>query len=556
MLKEMSIQNFAIIDKMQIKFNTGITVITGETGAGKSILIDALSILLGDRASGEFIRQGKDSFIINAVFDIKDNLELKNFLIEKNIDIEDELFLSRSFNIAGKTNVLINGQSMPLKILRELGVFLADIHGQYANQALLNKSTHHELIDGYNATISTAYSNCLNAYKVYKKIKAELKQSVDESLERAREMDILQYQIEDITSAQLIIGEDEKIAEEIKRFDNFERLNNVCRGAYNTIQNGKQPIIDILNQIRIDIKDLVKYDEALNELSELFNGVYFQLDESTHILSNYIDGISYDEERYKFCQERDSLLYNLKKKYGETIADVISFGEKAQERLEYLEKINNNKAQLELALAKAIENLDLKLLELQKQRSIVNVEISNKLKLVLNDLGLEKAQIKFLIENSENYNSLGADNIELVFAPNIGEGFKPLVKIASGGELSRIALALSTVVEKFKNHLIVFDEIDVGISGEIAIKVAEKIKNISNFEQVICITHMPQTVAIADQHYHLTKTEVDNRTVSSLKVFNSDEHLKYMAQMISGQNESEAAIVAAQDLIKYFNGRM
>ena len=554
MLTQMSIRNFALIEQMNISFNDGITIFTGETGAGKSILMDAFSILLGERASSEFIRHGKDSFVIDGIFDIADHQSIQELLESKNIMVEEgELILSRSFNRNGKSTILANDQPIPLKALKEIGQHLADIHGQYSNQRLLDADTHHEYLDTYNIEGQIAYKAYLDAYKVYKQAKQDVDHLQENMSERARELDMLRYQIDEIEEAGLAIGEDVSIAEELKRLDSFEHIDKVLGSCYDAFYNGRQPLLDTINSIKVEVNDLVKYDSELKEVSEMVDSAYFQLEEAAQSLDRYRDTISYDEERYKYCQDRDTLLYGLKKKYGETIEEILAYEEKAQARLEELESLVFAQDELEARLYKAQKVAEEALTVLHDIRQKNAKAIASALHQELVDLGMPKGDIKFHIEDGEGLSPLGAKSIELLFSANKGEQLLPLHKVASGGELARIALAFKSVFRTDTFKTMVFDEIDVGISGDIALKVAEKILHLSKTNQVFCITHLPQTASIAKQHYHLSKIEQDDRTVSTLSVLNEDERVTQIASMMSGRGMSSTALAAAKELIAHFN---
>ena len=554
MLTQMSIRNFALIEQMNISFKDGITIFTGETGAGKSILMDAFSILLGERASSEFIRHGKDSFVIDGIFDIANHQSLLDVLESKNIIVEDnQLILSRSFNKSGKSIILANDQPIPLKALKEIGLLLADIHGQYSNQKLLNPDSHHEYLDGYNQAGIKAYKEYKIAYKEYKEAKQALDNLSEHMAERARELDMLRFQIDEIEDAGLQIGEDEAIAEELKRLDSFDHIDKVLGSCYDAFYDGRHPLLDTVNAIKVEVNDLVKYDEEVKEISELVNSAYFQLEEAAQSLDRYRDSISYDEERYAYCQDRDSIIYGLKKKYGDTVQDILNYENKAQQRLEELESEVCEQDQLEeqLQAKEKVAKTALQALITIRQK---NAEIiAKQLQSEIIDLGMEKGDIRFFIDESEELLPLGAKSIELLFTANKGEQLLPLHKVASGGELARIALALKSVFRTDNHKTLVFDEIDVGISGDIALKVAEKILALSKTNQVFCITHLPQTASIAKQHYHLSKQEQEGRTISTLSELSEDERLSQIASMMSGKRMSHTALAAAQELIDHFH---
>ena len=554
MLTQMSIRNFALIEQMNISFNDGITIFTGETGAGKSILMDAFSILLGERASSEFIRHGKDSFVIDGIFDIAHHQSIQELLESKNIMVEEgQLILSRSFNRNGKSSILANDQPIPLKALKEIGQYLADIHGQYSNQRLLDADTHHEYLDTFNQDGKTAYKAYIEAYKVYKQAKQEVDNLQENMSERARELDMLRYQIDEIEDAGLSIGEDISIAEELKRLDSFEHIDKVLGSCYDAFYNGRQPLLDTINSIKVEVNDLVKYDAELKEVSEMVDSAYFQLEEAAQSLDRYRDTISYDEERYKYCQDRDTTIYGLKKKYGDSVEEILAYEEKAQARLEELEGLVFAQDELEARLEEAKKVAEEALSVLHKVRLKNAKVIATALHQELVDLGMPKGDIQFHIEEGDELSSLGAKSIEMLFSANKGEQLLPLHKVASGGELARIALAFKSVFRSDAFKTMVFDEIDVGISGDIALKVAEKILNLSKTNQVFCITHLPQTASIAKQHYHLSKIEQDDRTISILAVLNEEERVTQIASMMSGRGMSTTALAAAKELIDHFN---
>ena len=554
MLTQMSIRNFALIEQMNISFNDGITIFTGETGAGKSILMDAFSILLGERASSEFIRHGKDSFVIDGIFDIAHHQSIQELLESKNIMVEEgQLILSRSFNRNGKSSILANDQPIPLKALKEIGQFLADIHGQYSNQRLLDADTHHEYLDTFNQDGKTAYKAYIEAYKVYKQAKQEVDNLQENMSERARELDMLRYQIDEIEDAGLSIGEDISIAEELKRLDSFEHIDKVLGSCYDAFYNGRQPLLDTINSIKVEVNDLVKYDAELKEVSEMVDSAYFQLEEAAQSLDRYRDTISYDEERYKYCQDRDTTIYGLKKKYGDSVEEILAYEEKAQARLEELEGLVFAQDELEARLEEAKTIAEEALTVLHKVRLKNAKVIATALHQELVDLGMPKGDIQFHIEEGDELSSLGAKSIEMLFSANKGEQLLPLHKVSSGGELARIALAFKSVFRSDTFKTMVFDEIDVGISGDIALKVAEKILNLSKTNQVFCITHLPQTASIAKQHYHLSKIEQDDRTISTLAVLNEEERVTQIASMMSGRGMSTTALAAAKELIDHFN---
>ena len=553
MLLRMGIKNFALIEHMQLEFSKGITIFTGETGSGKSILMDALSVLLGERASHEFIRHGKDSFLIEGVFEVSPQSSLRNILESKNIDMEDDtLILSRKFSATGKALILANDQVIPLKALREIGMHLADIHGQYSNQQLLVPDTHHLYLDTYNESAIQAFQAYSKAYEAYAKAKRTLEQLREDSAQRARELDMLRFQIEEIEEAQLQKGEDTAIAEELERLDNYERLQSTVTNCYEGIYSGRNPIIDGLHTVMSEVADLTKYDKEMESIAELLQSSYYQLEEAGQALDRYRDAISYDEERYYYLQERDTLLYNLKRKYGETIEDILAYEDRAQQRLEVLESDESEETTLVAELQSLETTARTELATLEKVRQRHHKEITDALHSNLAKLGMEKSRMEFAIEGTDTLTPLGATRIELLFSANTGEALLPLHKVASGGELARIALAFKSVFHRATEKTLVFDEIDVGISGDIALQVAKQILRLSDQNQVFCITHLPQTASVAKQHYHLHKQEEEGRTISKVTILSEEEHIGQIARMMSGQSFSETALQTAKEMIQYF----
>ena len=408
-------------------------------------------------------------------------------------------------------------------------------------------------MDTYNKEGQKAYKTYLDAYKVYKQAKQDVDHLQENMSERARELDMLRYQIDEIEEAGLTIGEDVSIAEELKRLDSFAHIDKVLGSCYDAFYNGRQPLLDTINSIKVEVNDLVKYDGELKEVSEMVDSAYFQLEEAAQSLDRYRDTISYDEERYKYCQDRDTTIYGLKKKYGETVEEILAYEEKAQARLEELEGLVFAQDELEARLEEAKKVAEEALTVLRDIRLKNAKVIANALHQELVDLGMPKGEIQFHIEDEDGLSALGAKSIELLFSANKGEQLLPLHKVASGGELARIALAFKSVFRSDTFKTMVFDEIDVGISGDIALKVAEKILHLSKTNQVFCITHLPQTASIAKQHYHLAKIEQDDRTVSTLSVLNEEERVTQIASMMSGRGMSSTALAAAKELIDHFN---
>ena len=363
---------------------------------------------------------------------------------------------------------------------------------------------------------------------------------------------MLRFQIDEIEDAQLQPNEDTSVSEELERLDNFEHLQSTISSCYDGIYSGRTPLIDGLNTVTSEVSDLVKYDKDMEEIAELLRSAYYQLEEAGQALDRYRDSISYDEERYFYLQERDTLIYNLKRKYGDTIEAILDYEERAQSRLEILESHESEESQLVERLIQLEQQAIKALGILTKVRHTHHKEITEALQQNLTNLGMPKAKLEFVMEGTDVLSSLGASRIELLFSANAGEALLPLYKVASGGELARIALAFKTVFNKATHKTLVFDEIDVGISGDIALQVAKQILQLSSENQVFCITHLPQTASVTKQHYHLHKVEESGRTVSKVTVLSEEEHITQIARMMSGQSFSDTALETAKEMIQYF----
>ena len=555
MLKTLSNWNFALIEHVQIDFDKGLNILTGETGAGKSILLGALGMVIGRRTNIDAIRSGCEFMRVEAVFTLDNNL-VKDFLTKYNILVEDDdLIITRQININGKNSVQINNCHTTMAILRQLGELLVDIHGQHANQALLKPIKQLSLIDMYDGdAIQKQKEVYLEKYYQWLQIKQKLADSKINTQEMAQRLDMLKWQINEIENAKLTLDEDEKLESEIKVLANAEKISLLTQDAYKLLyegENGKFAILSSLSQVRKDLENLAQYDENMAKVHQILDEAYFQIQDSADEIRNYGESIDYNPQKLDMMQSRLNDIDKLKRKYGNTIEEILNYLAKAKEELTYIENYDDNLAKLEQELsllAKDVSQEALILHEL-RQKSAKALEMA-----IMKELAsLSMADAKLVINltlNDDDFTENGADDVEILFSANLGEDLKSLAKIVSGGELSRIALALKTITAKKDDiDLMVFDEVDTGVGGKTAQMMAEKIARIALYRQVICITHLPQIAAMADAHFYISKETKNNKTFTTIDEINYDAKLAEIARMSSGIDLTQASLENAEEML-------
>lgn len=554
MLKTLSIWNFALIEHVQIDFDKGLNILTGETGAGKSILLGALGMVIGRRTNIDAIRSSCEFMRVEAVFTLDNNL-VKDFLTKYNILVEDDdLIITRQININGKNSVQINNCHTTMAILRQLGELLVDIHGQHANQALLKPIKQLSLIDMYDGdAIQKQKEAYLEKYYQWLQIKQKLADSKINTQEMAQRLDMLKWQINEIENAKLILDEDEKLESEIKVLANVEKISLLTQDAYKLLyegENGKFAILSSLSQVRKDLENLAQYDENMAKVHQILDEAYFQIQDSADEIRNYGESIDYNPQKLDMMQSRLNDIDKLKRKYGNTIEEILNYLAKAKEELTYIENYDDNLAKLEQELsllAKDVSQEALILHEL-RQKSAKALEMAIMKELV--SLSMADAKLVINLTLNNDFTENGADEVEILFSANLGEDLKSLAKIVSGGELSRIALALKTITAKKDDiDLMVFDEVDTGVGGKTAQMMAEKIARIALYRQVICITHLPQIAAMADAHFYISKETKNNKTFTTIDEINYDAKLAEIARMSSGIDLTQASLENAEEML-------
>jgi DNA repair protein RecN (Recombination protein N) len=535
MITTLHIQNIGIIDDLNVELGNGFNVFTGETGAGKTLIIDAINIISGGRFSKEMIRKGADfSFV-----------ELNLYLPGNELAIDDNIIVSREINLNGKNQCKINGRMVTVAELKEFMNSIIDIHGQNDNQKILNPKYHIKYLDNYGGEkIKANLDAYKELYKKYVEIKTVLKENLGDDKERQRELDLLQYQFDEIDKADLKINEEETLKEKSTLFQNSEKINNNLSEANEECDNA----IDLVNNAIKALDKISGIDEKYNQkLSEL-KSIYYEIDEFSRDIASLNDDVYFDEDERNEIEERLDLITSLKRKYGNSIEEILEYRDKIEadiNRINNLDETNDK-------LRKELQNIENKMEEYGKKLHEARVKISTELCEKINKelQELEMPNAKFYIEISDNkmFNKRGKDNIEFYISTNVGEDKKELAKTASGGEMSRIMLAIKTVFANTDNTpIMIFDEIDTGISGKAANSVGTKLKLIGKNHQVICITHQPSIAAKGDQNYYISKETKDDRTHTLIKHLKELEVLNEIARIASG-TISDISLAHAKEL--------
>ncbi len=551
MLKTLSIWNFALIEHIQIEFNRGLNILTGETGAGKSILLGALGMVIGHRSNLDVIRSNADFMRVEAVFSIMNEQAIKDFLLKNNILIEDDtLIITRQILASGRNIIQINNCHTTLAILRQLGEMLVDIHGQHANQALLKPQKQLNLIDEYdNGAINRQKAVYAQIYYHWLELKEKLAKSKTNTQEMAQRLDMLNWQINEIQNAKLEVDEDTKLEEQIKVLANAEKISLLSQNAYNLLYEGGN-ILSSLAQLRKDTESLAHYDENMAKVHQSVEDAYFQLQDSADEIRDFGEKIDYSPQKLDAMQSRMEEINKLRRKYGSSIEEILAYCEKAKDELSYIENYDANLAQLEQEVADLTQELKQEAATLHKLREQSAAKLTNDIITELKSLSMPDARMKINLWLSNDFSENGADDVEFLFSANLGEDMKLLQKIVSGGELSRIALAIKTITaQKDDVELMVFDEVDSGVGGKTAQMMAEKIARISRYRQVICITHLPQIAAMADAHFYIHKETKDNKTFTNITEIDYGARLAEIARMASGTELTQASMENAEEML-------
>ena len=565
MLKSLLVKDYALIEQINIEFDKGLNIITGETGAGKSILIDAMSLLLGERASNEVIRKGAAKSIVEGIFDIEGNKKVKKILEENEIEVFPELIMRREISARGSNRCFLNDTPVSLSVIKDVGNLLVDLHGQHEHQSLLRTETHIDFLDEFGS-LEVNFNNYKTLYDSLIKLDGELNSLKKKEMSIKEKKDFYAYQIKEIDAVSPEEDEEEKLNSDLNILENSEKLMELTSGIYEALYESENSVNDRLAKIENELLELNEIDKSFTEIKGDFETAKTLINEISKFIRDYNSRIDLDPDNLEAIRDRLGSLNLLKKKYGGTIKSVIEHRNKIGEEFDlaenYSERISDlekNISELRKKCGEAAENLS------QKRKTIAK-KIQKEVKDVLGDLGIpnsvfevkinqksaDKKTGNYIIVNGKpfEFNSSGYDEVEFFISTNQGEDTKPLAKVASGGEISRIMLALKTILAKNdKLPLLIFDEIDTGVSGRVAQKVGNSLKSLASFHQIISITHLPQIAGLADQHYAVEKKQIENRVISSIRKLKKEERIKEVAKLMSGEKVTEASLEGAKELM-------
>ena len=550
MLQALHVHNFALLEDAKADFTQGVNVFTGETGAGKSILIDAFGVVLGGRASADYVRSGTDGLWVQAVFDISGQKAIKELLKEQGLEAEDDLFLKRQISSAGKSKAFVNGVQVPLTFLRQLGARLVDIHGQHENQALLKAETPRVLTDAFGgAELSKAKAVYTEIYTEYVAVKKKLEKLLSDNEHQDLLLDRYSWEIKEITDAKLVVGEEESLEDEAKLLRNSEKIITSVNKAHSFLDSEKG-ILSRLALAKDELRYAARYDERLREFAEALDSSWITLDDCRSELSDYLSSSDFNEEYAAAVQERLDTIYRLQKKYGGTTEDVLEYLAATQVKQEELQNIADTIAATEKKLQDITKKLTQAAAVLTKERQRSAKVLGEQITKHIRDLAMPNGSFVIELTELDKFTAEGRDGLGFMFSANMGEPLNDLEKVASGGEISRIALAIKTVLMNQGDvPTMVFDEIDTGVGGVTAQRMAEKIAAISTVGQVLCITHLPQIAAFADNHIHIEKVSADGRTATVLTTLVQQARVEEIVRMTAGDNRSFAAYENAKQLL-------
>ncbi|MCI2815453.1 MULTISPECIES: DNA repair protein RecN [Staphylococcus] len=552
MLQNLSIKQFAIIDELEIQFSDGLTVLSGETGAGKSIIIDAIGQLIGMRASSDFVRHGEKKAIIEGIFDIDNSIEAISILSELGMDIdEDFLLVKREIFSSGKSICRLNNQTVTLQDLRKVMQELLDIHGQHETQSLLKQKYHLKLLDDYAEDkylkLKEQYQDIFRSYKQKQKELEEL-ESADQAL--LQRLDLMKFQYEELQEAQLKEDEEEQLESDINRIQNSEKLSIALNNAHMTLTDDNaitDRLYEFSNQLQV-INDILpnKYQKLKEEVDQF----YYTLEDAKHELYDDMTNTEFDEQVLNEAESRMNLLNNLKRKYGKDIPSLITYQSKLEHEISKIENYEESTAQLKEEINILKDRVYDKGQQLSKERRNVALELRDHIVAEIRNLQMKDANLEIAFQPLEEPNQDGIEFVEFLISPNKGEPLKSLNKVASGGELSRIMLALKSIFVKSRGQTaILFDEVDSGVSGQAAQKMAEKMQDIASYIQVICISHLPQVASMSDHHLLISKASDDSRTTTHVKELKNEERINEVARMISGAHVTDLTRENAKEMI-------
>jgi DNA repair protein RecN (Recombination protein N) len=563
MLKSFEVKDYALIEHISVEFGSGLNIITGETGAGKSILIDAMSLLLGERASTEVVRKGAEKSFVEGIFDVKGNKRVKSLLEQNDVEFNDELIIRREISLKGSNRCFINDTPVSLNLVKDIGNLLVDLHGQHEHQSLLYTETHIDYLDEFGD-----YQEQLHQYrKIYSELltkENELKELRAKESSVKEKKDFYSFQIKEIDNISPKEDEEESLVEELKILENSEKLAELTSEIYQLLYESDSSIQASFAKVKTLLQKLNEIDKSFSDVLNESESAQVQIQDVSSFVRNYNSKINLDQDEVEGKRERLGAINLLKKKYGGSVKSIIDYRKKIGEEFELAENFSGKINELSKNIFELRKNAGSLAKSLSKQRGQASKLVKKGIEESLKELGIQEPQFKTEIINAQAENdsgvfldgkyfrttSKGIDEVEFFISTNPGEDLKPLAKVASGGEVSRIMLSLkSTLAKNDKLPLLIFDEIDVGVSGRIAQKVGKALKSLSAYHQVISITHLPQIASQANHHFSIEKVTQNERVVSSIKKLPVSERITEIARLLSGEKITQASLKSARELI-------
>ncbi len=558
MLSLLKIKNIALIDELQLEFSTGLNLLTGETGSGKSIIVDSLGALTGERVSSDLIKEGAANAQIEGLFNVAANADLHQLFFEGGIEADDapetEIIVRRELAATGRNRIFVNNQSVTQNFLKKIGAFLVDIHGQGEQATLFNPATHLEMLDEY-ANLQNQRKTVAEKYRELARIQKEIANLREDEAQKFQLLDILKFQVEEIGKANLKPEEDTNLEEEKRRLSNVEKLSTLSDESYLLLYENEEATVTTLEKVVKRVSELAEYDASFGEYSESLQTAQAVLEDLAFAVRDFRGSLEFSPERLEEIESRLAEIARLKRKYGGTIETVLAHFAESEERLKNIETADLREEELRRELQKARAEYVKTARELHEKREKAARKFEKEVETSLKAVALEKARFEVRINTDEtadkSFTAKGFDQIEFYFSANLGESVKPIAKVASGGEASRLMLILKTTAKlsEFEKAM-VFDEIDTGIGGRVAEAVGLKLKELAKTQQVLCVTHQPQVASLADQHFVVEKEAVKNRTEIRVRQLNETEQIEEIARMLTGKEITETARQHAREMIK------
>ncbi|KXT87318.1 DNA repair protein RecN [Streptococcus oralis] len=551
MLLEISIKNFAIIEAISLNFEKGMTVLTGETGAGKSIIIDAMNLILGARATTDVIRHSAPKAEIEGLFSVENSRLLQEFFEEQGLEFGDEIIIRREILQNGRSVSRVNGQMVNLSVLRTIGQHLVDIHGQHDQEELMRPQLHIQMLDEFGDAafleLKETYQTSFDAYRKMRKQVLEVKKNQQEHKAR---IEMLEFQMAEIEAVNLQVGEDSALNQERDKLLNYKNIADTLTNAYSMLDNEEFSSLANVRSAMNDMESIEEYDPEYREISSSLSETYYVLEDISKRLEDIIEDLDFDGNRLMQVESRLDFLHSITRKYGGTVDDVLLYFTKITDEYNLLTGNTLSSEDMEVELKKLEVNLVDLAGQLASARHDLAQQLEAEIKQELQDLYMEKAQFQVRFSKGK-FSREGNETVEFYISTNPGEDFKPLVKVASGGELSRLMLAIKSAFSRKEGKTsIVFDEVDTGVSGRVAQAIAQKIHKIGQHGQVLAISHLPQVISIADYQFFIEKISDEHSTVSTVRLLTLEERVEEVAKMLAGKNVTEAALTQARELLQ------